>query len=593
MNAEGRHKLLARQLRRHFGSLDAVPEGLASLLEAIELAYRQADADRALLERAVDTVSRELEARLTALRETIGERDEVRHALSLLEAAVEGDEFGVLIVDLAGRVVRRNARLAAMWPEAQAALAAHDATALWAVVGAALEDAAALTAIRGTAEQGGAAAEALRLRDGRRIELTAHPQRLDGATVGWVWRFRDVTERHLLEEQLRQSQKMEAVGQLAGGIAHDFNNLLTIVRGNLDLVRDDRTLSADTREMLDEVARAAGRAADLTRQLLAFGRKQTLRVTVFSLSETITGLEPMLRRVVGPSITLSTDASEAEIPIRSDRGQLDQVVMNLVLNARDAMPEGGAIQLTTRLVRVVEPRTVALGDVMPAGVYAELAVADSGEGIAADDLNRIFEPFYTTKSVGQGTGLGLAMVHGIVRQSHGFVNVESARGIGTTMRLLFPLATATATAPEAVAPRTPERSPATPAPARGNQTILVAEDETAVRRLIRTLLHREGYTILEASNGREALEIVASYQGPIHLVVSDVMMPELTGTALTKELHKAHPALPVLLISGYTTPEGIGDIDGVGTRFLGKPFTTGALTDAVRTALASAEPGVG
>ncbi|MDQ8145835.1 MAG: ATP-binding protein, partial [Gemmatimonadota bacterium] len=441
MNAEGRHKLLARQLRRHFGSLDAVPEGLTSLVEAIELAYRQADADRALLERAVDTVSRELEARLAALRETIGERDEVQHALSLLEAAVEGDEFGVLIVDLAARVVRRNARLAVMWPEAAAALAAHDATALWSVVGAALEEPATLAAIRGTAERGGESAEALRLRDGRRIELTAHPQRLDGATVGWVWRFRDVTERHLLEEQLRQSQKMEAVGQLAGGIAHDFNNLLTIVRGNLDLVRDDRALSDDARELLDEVARAAGRAADLTRQLLAFGRKQTLRVSVFELGDTIAGLDPMLRRVVGPAITLATDVGAGASPVRADRSQLDQVVMNLVLNARDAMPNGGAIRLTTRLVRVAEARTVALGDVMPAGAYAELAVADTGAGIAAADLDRIFEPFYTTKPVGQGTGLGLAMVHGIVRQSHGFVDVESARGIGTTMRLLFPVAT--------------------------------------------------------------------------------------------------------------------------------------------------------
>jgi len=593
MNAEGRHKLLARQLRRHFGSLDAVPEGLMSLVEAIELAYRQADADRALLERAVETVSRELEARLAALRETIGERDEVRHALSLLEAAVEGDEFGVLIVDLSARVVRRNARLAAMWPEAAAALAAHDATALWSIVGAALEEPTALAAIRGTAEQGGESAEAFRLRDGRWIELTAHPQRLDGATVGWVWRFRDVTERHLLEEQLRQSQKMEAVGQLAGGIAHDFNNLLTIVRGNLDLVRDDRALSDDARELLDEVARAAGRAADLTRQLLAFGRKQTLRVSVFELGDTIAGLDPMLRRVVGPAITLATDVGAGASPVRADRSQLDQVVMNLVLNARDAMPHGGAIRLTTRLVRVAEARTVALGDVMPAGAYAELAVADTGAGIAAADLDRIFEPFYTTKPVGQGTGLGLAMVHGIVRQSHGFVDVESARGIGTTMRLLFPVATE-GVAPRAVEP--PTEAIATPVapPARGGQTILVAEDEAAVRRLIRTLLHREGYTILEAANGREALEIVGSYPGPIHLVVSDVMMPELTGTALTQALQKAHPQLPVLLISGYTTSEGIGDVDGAGTRFLGKPFTTGALTEAVRTAIAAAaSPGAG
>jgi two-component system cell cycle sensor histidine kinase/response regulator CckA len=585
MNADAAHKLLARQLRRHFGSLDAVPEALAPFMTAVEMAYRQADADRALLERSLDTVSRELEGRLTALRQTIGERDEVRHAFSLLEASVEGAEFGVLIVDLTSRVVRHNARLLAMWPAVAAEVRAGEADALWRHIGSALEDPASLMAVRAAAEQGREPAEALRLADGRRIELTANPQRLDGVTLGWVFRFRDVTERHLLEEQLRQSQKMEAVGQLAGGVAHDFNNLLTIVRGNLDLLRDDVTLSGDAHELLDEVGRAAARAADLTRQLLAFGRKQTLRVSVFDLGETLTGIEPMLRRVIGANITLSADRDASATPVRADRGQLDQVVMNLVLNARDAMPAGGAIRLTTRLVRVSEARTVALGDVMPAGAYAELAVADTGSGIASDDLSRIFEPFYTTKPVGQGTGLGLAMVHGIVRQSHGFIDVESARGIGTTMRLLFPVAVEGAVAKAAVQPPA-----AAPAPAPGSQTILVAEDETAVRRLIKTLLRREGYTILEAANGREALEIIGSHPGPIHLVVSDVMMPELTGTALSRELRKERPELPVLLISGYTTPEGLGEADLAGGGFLGKPFTTDALSEAVRTAIAAAAP---
>ena len=585
MNADAAHKLLARQLRRHFGSLDAVPEALAPFMTAVEMAYRQADADRALLERSLDTVSRELEGRLTALRQTIGERDEVRHAFSLLEASVEGAEFGVLIVDLTSRVVRHNARLLAMWPAVAAEVRAGEADALWRHIGSALEDPASLMAVRAAAEQGREPAEALRLADGRRIELTANPQRLDGVTLGWVFRFRDVTERHLLEEQLRQSQKMEAVGQLAGGVAHDFNNLLTIVRGNLDLLRDDVTLSGDARELLDEVGRAAARAADLTRQLLAFGRKQTLRVSVFDLGETLTGIEPMLRRVIGANITLSADRDASATPVRADRGQLDQVVMNLVLNARDAMPAGGSVRLTTRLVRVPEARTVALGDVMPAGAYAELAVADTGSGIASDDLSRIFEPFYTTKPVGQGTGLGLAMVHGIVRQSHGFIDVESALGIGTTMRLLFPVAVEGAVAKAAVQPPA-----AAPAPAPGSQTILVAEDETAVRRLIKTLLRREGYTILEAANGREALEIIGSHPGPIHLVVSDVMMPELTGTALSRELRKERPELPVLLISGYTTPEGLGEADLAGGGFLGKPFTTDALSEAVRTAIAAAAP---
>ena len=585
MNADAAHKLLARQLRRHFGSLDAVPEALAPFMTAVEMAYRQADADRALLERSLDTVSRELEGRLTALRQTIGERDEVRHAFSLLEASVEGAEFGVLIVDLTSRVVRHNARLLAMWPAVAAEVRAGEADALWRHIGSALEDPASLMAVSAAAEQGREPAEALRLADGRRIEVTANPQRLDGVTLGWVFRFRDVTERHLLEEQLRQSQKMEAVGQLAGGVAHDFNNLLTIVRGNLDLLRDDVTLSGDAHELLDEVGRAAARAADLTRQLLAFGRKQTLRVSVFDLGETLTGIEPMLRRVIGANITLSADRDASATPVRADRGQLDQVVMNLVLNARDAMPAGGSVRLTTRLVRVSEARTVALGDVMPAGAYAELAVADTGSGIASDDLSRIFEPFYTTKPVGQGTGLGLAMVHGIVRQSHGFIDVESARGIGTTMRLLFPVAVEGAVAKAAVQPPA-----AAPAPAPGSQTILVAEDETAVRRLIKTLLRREGYTILEAANGREALEIIGSHPGPIHLVVSDVMMPELTGTALSRELRKERPELPVLLISGYTTPEGLGEADLAGGGFLGKPFTTDALSEAVRTAIAAAAP---
>jgi len=585
MNADAAHKLLARQLRRHFGSLDAVPEALAPFMTAVEMAYRQADADRALLERSLDTVSRELEGRLTALRQTIGERDEVRHAFSLLEASVEGAEFGVLIVDLTSRVVRHNARLLAMWPAVAAEVRAGEADALWRHIGSLLEDPASLMAVRAAAEQGREPAEALRLADGRRIELTANPQRLDGVTLGWVFRFRDVTERHLLEEQLRQSQKMEAVGQLAGGVAHDFNNLLTIVRGNLDLLRDDVTLSGDAHELLDEVGRAAARAADLTRQLLAFGRKQTLRVSVFDLGETLTGIEPMLRRVIGANITLSADRDASATPVRADRGQLDQVVMNLVLNARDAMPAGGSVRLTTRLVRVSEARTVALGDIMPAGAYAELAVADTGSGIASDDLSRIFEPFYTTKPVGQGTGLGLAMVHGIVRQSHGFIDVESARGIGTTMRLLFPVAVEGAVAKAAVQPPA-----AAPAPAPGSQTILVAEDETAVRRLIKTLLRREGYTILEAANGREALEIIGSHPGPIHLVVSDVMMPELTGTALSRELRKERPELPVLLISGYTTPEGLGEADLAGGGFLGKPFTTDALSEAVRTAIAAAAP---
>ena len=584
MNAESAHKLLARQLRRHFGSLDAVPESLTPLLAAVEMAYRQADADRELLERSVDTVSRELEARLQALRETIGQRDEVRHALSLLEAALEGSDYAVMIVDLDGRVVRANALCPRFWPGAAEALARGDAEGVWAAVAGAAEDAASLTAVRNDALTG-QRGRVLRMLDGRRLEVTAHPQRLAGETVGWVWRFRDITERHLLEEQLRQSQKMEAVGQLAGGVAHDFNNLLTIIRGNVDLALADPTLSADGVELLQEVARAGSRASDLTRQLLAFGRKQTLRIAAFDLSETVVGMESMLRRLLGASITLDTSHAEEPLVVKADRGQLDQVVMNLVLNAREAMPDGGTVQVATRRVAVATPRPVALGDVIPPGTYAELTVSDGGMGIPEVELARIFEPFYTTKPVGQGTGLGLAMVHGIVRQSQGFIDVDSVEGRGTTMRVYLPAVGVPVTE---VPPRPARTTPSGDTP----QTILVAEDEAAVRRLIRTLLNREGYTILEAANGREALEVIARHQGPIHLVVSDVVMPELGGPALSKELRQSFPGLPVLFISGYSNaapPEELAE-EGATPRFLGKPFTTEALTAAVRAALDAGAP---
>ncbi|MEK0430374.1 MAG: hypothetical protein RL139_178 [Gemmatimonadota bacterium] len=579
MNGESVHKLLQRQLRRHFGSLEAIPGELVPFLTAVEMAYRQSDADRELLERSVDTVSRELEGRLQALRETIGERDEVLHALSLLEAAIEGSDYAVLIEDLAGRVVQANALCPVFWPTAAEALARRDANAVWAGIAASVMDPAALTALRAEAVRG-AQDLSVRTTEGRTLEVTAHPQRLAGETVGWVWRFRDVTDRHLLEEQVRQSQKMEAVGQLAGGVAHDFNNLLTIIRGNVDLVLADPTLSADGMELLGEVARAGTRAADLTRQLLAFGRKQTLRISSFDLGETVVDLESMLRRLLGASITLETSRGEEPVFVKADRGQLDQVVMNLVLNARDAMPGGGTVRVGTRCAVVGAPRAVALGDILPAGVYAELTVSDTGSGIAPADLARIFEPFYTTKPVGQGTGLGLAMVHGIVRQSHGFIDVESAHGRGTVMRIFLPVV-------GAPAPEAAERPVRTTPTGDTPQTILVAEDEAAVRRLIRTLLHREGYTILEAANGREALEVIARHPGPIHLVVSDVVMPELGGPAMSRELRQSHPSLPVLFISGYSNHELVDEASGPSarSRFLGKPFTTEALTAAVREVL--------
>lgn len=594
MNAESMHKLLVRQLRRHFGSLEAVPADLEPLFTAVEMAYRQADADRELIERSMENVSRELADRLMKLRQAIGERDEVQHSLSLLAAAIDGSDHAVLMVDQDGQIVRYNALLTAYFPGAQDVIARGGAESVWSVIAAQLEAPTSFArqrhaVITGEATHG---TELLRTTDGRRLELSANPQRLEERTVGWVWRFRDVTERHLLEEKLRQSTKMEAVGQLAGGIAHDFNNLITIVQSNLRFLVQEPELSPYGREFAEEARLAAERAGDLTQRLLAFGRKQTLRTTTFGLSESVVGIEPMLRRAVGPTVTVLTAHAASPTLVTADRAQLDQVLLNLVLNARDAMPEGGEIRITTRETFVSAPRSVVLGEVLQPGAYAELTVTDSGIGILPDLRDRIFEPFFTTKPVGHGTGLGLAMVHGIVRQSGGFIEVESAPGKGTTMRLLLPVGSlATAREVDEVAlPRTLTVRPPLRAasPGAGSRTVLVVEDESGVRKVIRNVLRAEGYTVLEAGDGLQAKIIFEQHPGSIDLLVGDVMMPGLGGPALVRKLRRERPLLPVLLISGFADPNVIAD-EGLATthtRFLAKPFTNESLAAAVRESIA-------
>ncbi len=589
MNADAMHKLLARQLRRHFGSVDAVPTELEPLLTAVEMAYRQADADRELIERSMETLSRELADRFARLRQAIGERDEVQHSLSLLAAAIDGSDHAVLMVDADGQVVRHNALLTAYFPGLQDVIARGGVETVWATIAAELEAPTTFARQRHAVSTGQAAhgGELLRTLDGRRFELSANPQRLEERTVGWVWRFRDVTQKHLLEEKLRQSTKMEAVGQLAGGIAHDFNNLITIVQSNLRFLAQQPELSPYGREFAEEARMAAERAGDLTQRLLAFGRKQTLRTTTFSLSESVAGIEPMLRRAVGPTVTVLTAHGASPTLVTADRAQLDQVLLNLVLNARDAMPDGGEIRITTRETLVSAPRTVALGERLQPGAYAELTVQDTGNGIPPELRDRVFEPFFTTKPVGHGTGLGLAMVHGIVRQSGGFIEVESGTPRGTVIRLLFPMGTAAAT--EVAVPRTLTAMPAGRLPSGNDamRTVLVVEDESGVRKVIRNVLRAEGYTVLEAGDGLQAKIIFEQHPGNIDLLVGDVMMPGLGGAGLVRKLRKEQPLLPVLLISGFADPNSIAD-EGLATthtRFLAKPFTNESLAAAVRESL--------
>jgi len=573
----GMHKLLARQIRRYISPDGVVPESLMPFLSAVEEAYRHADADRQMVEHSMEMVSREMTERMEHARAARGERDAVREALSLLEAAIEGGDHAVLIVDLEGHVVRQSSNFLALWPDAAGAIARHDSEGVWAVIGSLLDDAAGFEAARRVTESDSGRRDLLlRLRDGRRVELLAHPQRIEERTVGWVWRFRDVTERHLLEAEIRHAQKLDAVGQIAGGIAHDFNNLLTTIRGNLSLLNGDRSES-DRREHLGEIERASERAAELTRQLLAYGRRQSFEVTSFGLDIAMGELEPMLRRVLPDTIALVLDTTPAVVS--ADRGQLDQVVLNLVLNARAAMPTGGTVTIATREIELVAPERDRNGESIPAGRYAELSVTDTGVGMSAATLERVFDPFFSTRPLGQGSGLGLSMVYGIVRQSRGSIGIESAAGEGTCVRIRLPLAVQ--------AGEGTQRPQAEGITRTKGCTILLAEDEPAVRRFLTTQLSRQGYAVLAAENGRLGVELAEQFEGPIDLVVSDVLMPVLGGPGMIRELRKTRPDIPVLFISGYTGDRALNDDirDIAQSSFLPKPFSAKQLVEAIARVL--------
>ena len=392
------------------------------------------------------------------------------------------------------------------------------------------------------------------------------PMRMIGAMM-------DITERHALEGQLRHAMKMEAVGRLAGGIAHDFNNLLTAILGHTDLVLTALPADDTNRPAVEEVSAAAHRAAALTRQLLAFSRKQTLEPRRLVLNGVVASMEKMLRRLIGEEIVLSTQLDERLGAVRADQSQLEQVIVNLVVNARDAMPRGGTLRLTTSNAALGESKR----DVAP-GPYVRLSVSDDGIGMAPDTLAHVFEPFFTTKDIGQGTGLGLATVYGIVRQSGGYIEVKSDVGRGTTFDINLPRLVDDLDQE----PLTVTAHPAT----GGSETILLVEDEPSVRRLARRVLERLGYEILEAASGAAALAAAGERDGPIDLLLTDVVMPGLRGDELAAQLAPLRPDMVVLYISGYTDGAmDLGAVRAAGSEFLAKPFTPEALARKVRDLL--------
>jgi two-component system, cell cycle sensor histidine kinase and response regulator CckA len=384
-----------------------------------------------------------------------------------------------------------------------------------------------------------------------------------GAAAGIVTIGEDVTERRELEARLLHAQKLEAVGRLAGGVAHDFNNLLTAIGGYAEFLIAGFDADDPRREDALEIARASGRAAALTSQLLAFSRRQVLRPEVLDAGEVVAGLENLLSRLLGAQVELTTSA-EPGCLVEADRGQLEQVITNLAVNARDAMPGGGRLSIDARRIE-------------RDGSYVELAVSDTGHGMDTDTLSHVFEPFFTTKSKDEGTGLGLATVYGIVAQSGGDVLVSSAPDAGSIFRVLLPLSEGAVTAPAE-----PVEEPAAP----GAETILLVEDEEMIRRLVRDVLTRSGYTVYDAPAGAPALELLRSHDGEIDLLLTDVVMPGMSGPALARIATDERPSLRVLFTSGYTNePEQI--VGALDSAFLGKPFSPQALVAKVREVLES------
>jgi PAS domain S-box-containing protein len=444
-----------------------------------------------------------------------------------------------------------------------------------------------------TAVLGGQTLTGVELRGRRRdgsvidISLSAAPLRdARGGASGVIAVMADVTERKLLEQQFRQAQKMDAVGRLAGGIAHDFNNLLTAIQFNCEALLDD--LPADNRHRgeVQGTLDAALRAAGLTRQLLAFSRKQIFQAKLLDLSQVVANVEPMLRRLIGEDILVTTALATELGTVEADPNQLEQVLLNLALNARDAMPGGGRLTIETANAELDHGFAQRHGVALSGSDYVVLAVSDTGHGMDEETQAHIFEPFFTTKPQGKGTGLGLSTVYGTVKQSGGYVWVYSEVGRGSVFKVYLPRVSAPAMAAERAADERPRRAAAPQESHEGTETILLVEDEDAVRLVVRRVLTRHGYTVLAASNGHDALRIAESHPGAIDMLVTDVVMPEMGGRELADRLLPLRPAIRVLFTSGYTDDDIVRR--GVllpGTAFLQKPFTTEGIARKVREVL--------
>ena len=419
-------------------------------------------------------------------------------------------------------------------------------------------------------------------KDGTRyvVDATITPVRdANGQIANYVSLQRDVTREAQLEEQYRQLQKMEVMGQLTSGIAHDFNNLLTVINGFAELLQVQLSPYEPAHELLAKIRDAGRHGVELVQQLLAFSRKQTITPRLVDLGQLVAGMQSMLQRVIGEHIELTTHVAPDLWPVKVDATQMEQVIVNLAVNARDAMPQGG--RLTIEVANVVLDHEYVGGHLQAQpGEHVLLVISDTGIGMTPEVKAHLFEPFFTTKGQGKGTGLGLAIVYGIVKQNGGNIWVYSEEGLGTTFKIYLPRADTESAAQSAARTEVREPSP------NGNETILLVEDNDSVRDLARLVLRRQGYQVLSAADGQEALDVAADYSGRIHLLLSDLVLPGITAAWLSQRLGQLHPGLKTLFMSGYTD-DMVARCNGSETTFafLQKPFSSLELARKVRAVL--------
>jgi len=522
---------------------------------------------------------------LQAIVRDITERKRVEEQLrartAFFEAQVDSALDGILVVDATGKKVLQNRRMAEVWKIPREILDDPD-DAKQVQFGISrtknpkqfAEKVAYLYSHPTEVSR-----DEIALVDGTVLDRYSAPVRdAQGKHYGRIWAFRDITEQRRLEEQLRQSQKMDAIGQLSGGVAHDFNNLLTAIIGHLGLLKENPQVTPQMAESLDEISAAANRAANLTSQLLAFSRRQVISTSALDLNEVVTNLTKLLRRVLGEHVVMQLDYAPEQLTFQGDAGMMEQVLVNLAVNARDAMPGGGTLRITTRWETRVAPAMNGVAAVGPAE-FVRLSVSDNGTGIPPEIRSKIFEPFFTTKDVGKGTGLGLATVFGIVQQHYGWIEVESEMGQGTTFHLFLPWLAGPPAAPRAVEPASAARGQ--------GELILVVEDEPAVQQTVKQALGRYGYRVLLAANGPEALKTWAAHKAEIALLLTDMIMPEgMSGLQLARRLLEENPGLRVVYTSGYSADMAGKELaltDGV--NYLAKPYDLDRLFRTVRAAL--------